>query len=218
MSTIILAGTMLQRGEHLRESKSLAGSVGGKVVAAPGLKTQLQHALDIFFHRALPKLRRGFWILMLLLHVPTLARYLWATPNKVADSGDYAAIIGLALAFTLFVLKILDVRWLRFKTDRRAVFALVLAVTLAHVSLLRFSDELVTHPAQPLLLSNILIASSLIAVRRYVRDSLGWLNQPTPTPKAIHISGRWRQPASRSLSTQWLAHPLASPRAPPARA
>lgn len=209
---------MLQRGEHLREGKSSAGSVGGKAVTAPGLKTQLQYAFYPFLRRALPKLRRVFWILMLLLHAPALARYLWATPSKVTDSGDFAAIIGLALAFTLFVLKILDVRWFRFSTDRRAVFALVLAVTLAHVSLLRFSDELVAHPAQPLLLSNILIASSLITVRRFARDSLGWFSRPTLRPKAIHVSRRWRELASRSLSPQWLAHPFASPRAPPARA
>lgn len=209
---------MLQRGEHLREGEPLAGSVGGKAVAAPGLKTQLQYAFDRFFRRSLPKLRRAFWILMLLLHAPALARYLWAAPNKGTDSGDFATIIGLALAFTLFMLKILDIRWLRFSTDRRAVFALVLAAALAHVNLLRFSDEVVAHPTQPLLLSNILIASSLITVRRFLRNSLGWFGRPTPTPKAIHVSCRWREPAGQSLSPQWLAHPFASPRAPPARA
>ena len=128
----------------------------------PTLSTQL-----------LSRLRRVFWLFMFAGHAPGLVRSVWL-PGQSQLTFSPVATIGLSLACTLFLLKILDVRWIRFKTDRSSVCALVLAVALAHLNLLRFATEARTEFPQPLVVSNVLLCSNLITARRFLRRALDW--------------------------------------------
>jgi len=76
---------------------------------------------------------RGFWLLMLLAHAKAVAAA-WAafSPTDLAGM-DLVRPIGLTLASVFFVLKLFDVSWLRFRTDRRALAALGLIVALLHL-------------------------------------------------------------------------------------
>lgn len=124
-------------------------------------------------------LRSAFWLLMLVGHMPGLIRSaspLWSSHlafNPVAATG-------FTLACTLFVLKILDVSWLRFRTDRKTVFSLTLAVALVHANLMRFASDAGEEFPTPLIVSNILLASNLSSVRRLLKRSLDWAGQLLP--------------------------------------
>ncbi len=165
--------------------------------------------------QTIARLRRGFWVLLLIFHAPGLLRiFLWS-PSGHSAQVNTAAAIGLVLACTLFILKIFGVKWLRFKTDRRSIATLALAVVVAHLNLLRFSDEALTDPAQPLLISNILMASNLVSVRRILRQSLRWADGLRSTPKQIQTLCGRLQPTYDWCPPQCLRLSPTAPRAPP---
>jgi len=116
--------------------------------------------------------RRGLWLLMAAAHVPAC----WsAWGSLLADGSDgsrLGACLTLSLAMVFFGLKVLDVAWLRFRTDRRSVVALLVTVALLHVDVLQPSN------APPLLAeSTALVATTwLLAlaepIRRLVKAAL----------------------------------------------
>ena len=127
-------------------------------------------------HFRFARLKSAFWLLMLVSHMPGLVR----SVSQLWDShpgSSLVAAFGFAAACTLFALKILDVRWLRFNTDRKAVFSLALAVALAHANLMRFASDAGEEFPTPLVVSNLLLASNLISSRRLLRQSLDWAGQ-----------------------------------------
>lgn len=132
-------------------------------------------------------LRRAFWLLMLVGHLPGLVRS--ASPLWVSDLGfEPVAAMGFTLACTLFVLKILDLRWLRFRTDRKTVFSLALAVALVHANLMRFASDTDEEFPTPLIVSNILLASNLSSVRRLLKRSLDLAGQLLPACRRDFLS------------------------------
>ncbi|MBL8878845.1 MAG: hypothetical protein JNG88_06960 [Phycisphaerales bacterium] len=73
---------------------------------------------------------RGFWALMLVAHLP-------ATIDALASvfapgSVQFTRIAVLSTAQTLFVLKILNVRWLRVRNCPRAWLAICIGIALLH--------------------------------------------------------------------------------------
>lgn len=100
-------------------------------------------------HDALPEANgywRLAWLLMLLLHlIPLAVRTIGAAPNEEADASVVsplrAAFLFLSSAF--FVLKIMDVPWLRFRTDGRATISWLVIVSVLHLGVLnRAIDEI----------------------------------------------------------------------------
>ncbi len=80
-------------------------------------------------------IRRGLWLLMLAGHVPAVIRRLAEVLASAPDASP-GTLVFLAFACVLFVLKIVDVRWLRFKMDRRALVASTVLVALLHADVL----------------------------------------------------------------------------------
>ena len=110
-------------------------------------------------------LGRIVWVLMALSHAPALVSSLGSLTSDV-DFGRLGGCIALSLAMAFFALKILDVRWLRFRMNRRAWVATVLAVALVHIGLV--SPE--NGPAFPAEYAQVvaiaLLASCVVPVRR----------------------------------------------------
>jgi len=127
------------------------------------------------------KLLRAPWLLMLAVHIPVLLRCLWGQSSLASQDQNIIAVVGLLLACVFFVLKILDLPWLRFKTDRRSLFALALAVALVHVNLMRYSGDVLADPVQPLVIANILMVTNLARVRRAIQRAYERLRQPQYT-------------------------------------
>ena len=163
------------------------------------------------------KLLRALWLLMFAVHIPALLKCLGGQSSPVSPDHNIVAVVGLLLACVFFVLKILDLPWLRFKTDRRSLFTLALAMALVHVNLMRYSDDVLADPMQSLVIANILMVTNLVGVRRAIRRALDQLRWPehTTNVKAVH-SARTIPTADRLLP-QFSFFAPTIPRAPPLR-
>jgi hypothetical protein len=73
---------------------------------------------------------RAFWAFMLLLHAPAW----WATCGTWITAGDTHLLQSgvLSASLLLFLLKLLDVRWLRLPRNRRAYLGATVAILLLH--------------------------------------------------------------------------------------
>ena len=130
---------------------------------------------------------------------------------------DYniVAVVGSLLACVFFVLKILDLPWLRFKTDRRSLFTLALSVALVHVNLMRYSGDVLADPVQPLVIANILMATNLASVRGAMRRALARLRRPEYTTKVEATPTGRTIPTADRLPPQFSFFSPTIPRAPP---
>ena len=82
-------------------------------------------------HRLAPAARRAWWMLLILIHVPVLGsvgRSMLAHP----EGGKWLAFIALCLTVLVFVLKLLDAPFLRFRTRRGAALAFLLVCAIVH--------------------------------------------------------------------------------------
>ncbi len=161
------------------------------------------------------KLVRALWLLMLAVHIPVLLRCLWGQSSLASQDQNIIAVVGLLLACGFFVLKILDLPWLRFKTDRRSLFALALAVALVHVNLMRYSGDVLADPVQPLVIANILMVTNLTSVRGAMRRALARLRRPEHTTEVEAAHTANTIPAADRLLPQFSFFAPTIPRAPP---
>lgn len=103
--------------------------------------TSAMHAISNFatlsragsLSRAVWLLARGFWLALLVGHA-------WLAWRSVAGVSvgqwDVGGLLLLTLSNALFILKLLDVRWLRLPRDARGLMLVVLAFGLVHVGAL----------------------------------------------------------------------------------
>jgi hypothetical protein len=103
-------------------------------LAAPAMRAKLSPSSQPRTPRPWTRVAwQAAWVLLLAGHVPALL--------SLASSWLDGQAVGLRLLFLIasvafFILKIADVRWLRLPSDRRAVFALVVACILLHAGIL----------------------------------------------------------------------------------
>jgi hypothetical protein len=79
--------------------------------------------------------RRIFWIGMLLLHLPAMPS-LWAmvlTSQGTSLITALVRLVGLLASAAFFILKTIDVPWLRLRAGPRSAITGVLVIALAHV-------------------------------------------------------------------------------------
>lgn len=82
-------------------------------------------------HRLASAARRAWWMLLILIHVPVLGsvgRSMFAHPEE----GKWLAFVALCLTVLVFVLKLLDAPFLRFRTRRGAALAFLLVCAVVH--------------------------------------------------------------------------------------
>ena len=161
------------------------------------------------------KLLRALWLLMFAGHIPALLKCLGAQSSPVSPDHNIVAAVGLLLACVFFVLKILDLSWLRFKTDRRSLLTLALAVALVHVNLMRYSGDVLADPVQPLVIANILMVTNLASVRGAMRRALARLRRPEHTTKVESAPPGRTIPTFDRLLPQCSFFAPTIPRAPP---
>jgi len=160
------------------------------------------------------RLRCGFWVAILLAHAPIILKSIATILAGNINSLDPAGSVSLLLASLLFVLKIVDVPWLRFKTDRRSCCALALAVVLLHVNALcPDQGEIIAEPPV-LLMANMLMVGSVSSVRQVLRN---WTQSVYSSgSKAQQFLLCWQGKALvLDLSPQLICGRQTSPRAPP---
>lgn len=161
------------------------------------------------------KFLRALWLLMLAVHIPVLLRCLWGRSGAVSQDHNIVALAGLLLACVFFVLKILDLPWLRFKTDRRSLVTLALAMALVHVNLMRYSGDVLADQMQPLVVANILMVTNLASVRGIMRRALARLRRPEHTTKVEAAQTGHALPTTNQLLPQFSFFAPTIPRAPP---
>ncbi len=161
-----------------------------------------------------PALWRGLWLLMLLGHGPAL----WRRFGLFMDSPttEAVAFVVLLLANAFFVAKIVDVAWLRVRTDRRSAATLIIAVALIHWNVLPGPSGAAVQNHGVAVLTELLLISTLICSRRLVHGFCNWVH----TIRGETLRPRFRQwccaldvvPRLRQIPLTPLI-----PRSPPAR-
>lgn len=165
-------------------------------------------------------LRRGAWVLLLVLHalaLPSLIHAASAT-TVVGQLSLLPRIVGLALSAAFFTLKMLDVPWLRCTWDRQRIVAALLIVALLHTGVLdrALSGEDGVDPAHlPWLLASTVLVTALLVRRLMYALAVGLFTGAADRGAALIPAGlvhrTWRPHDSCAHVT------FAAMRAPPIR-
>jgi len=154
--------------------------------------------------------RTWLWVAMLLVHLPALAGD-WGALLLPHGTGLHAgSFIALNLSALFFVLKIRDVRWLQFSSDRRSLVTLIIAVALLHVNLTAEPGQTVSYADRCQVAATLLLVVSLTPVQTLLAN---WLSGA--------LAGRHRprrgphRTAAVTTCRSALPRLLRSPRAPP---
>ena len=169
----------------------------------------------LLFETTRARLLRALWLLMLAVHIPAVLKSLVGQSGPVSPEHNFVAFVGLLLACVFFVLKFLDLPWLRFKTDRRSLFTLALTVALVHVNLMRPSGDVLADPVQPLVIAHVLMVTNLAGVRGIMRRALARLRRPEYATKVKAAPLRRTVPTVDRLVPQFSFFAPTIPRAPP---
>lgn len=161
------------------------------------------------------RLRKAFWLALLIAHVPALLRRGVQFLAGSIDDFSPAAFVTLALVCTFFVFKIFDLPCLRFRTDRRSLLALTLAAALMHWNVLPQSRGIMLENHQHVVISQVLLAGTLVSVRSMVARFVRWMGR-IPAALLAPVLRRQRiAPADRFLGLATVPVSPRAPRAPP---
>lgn len=148
-------------------------------------------------------LHQGFWIGMLLIHLPAMITRWQALLAGELGNGQLLGFAALNLSTLFFALKVAGVRWLTFHTSPTALMALVVAVVLLHAGVVSDGQPLALHGSHHFV-AGALVAGSLMgrrdlnaqsrSARRTFRtgDVTGWRRHH---PLPVRLTGRHFRPA-----------------------
>jgi hypothetical protein len=134
--------------------------------------------------------RRLFWVFMLVLHSLALPS-LFASAASATLTEQLALVprvAGLAASAIFFVLKFLDVPWLRMRGDWRCLVAAVLVIGLLHVGVIdrAIAGPTGTDPSQmPWLVVGAVLGTALL-IRRLLDDLAVRLPSTVPEFLSVH--------------------------------
>ena len=111
-------------------------------------------------------LRRVFWVLMVVAHAPGLIGIWSSLFASDATFERLSGCIGLTFAMVLFVLKVLDAPFLRFRTSRHSVVVLCMIVALLHVDVIRRGSDPGAMPESVALVATTWLAAIFPRTRR----------------------------------------------------
>ncbi len=127
-------------------------------------------------NRPFRRLVRAAWLIMLLGHMPAMIQA-WSTwLSSASSAGDLFRCLTLTPAVLLFILKVIDVPWLRVARDGRGLLTMTIAVALLHAGVIqRMSTHLpdLETSAIEATLAGGLLAVLAGAVRRMRRFEFG---------------------------------------------
>ncbi len=140
--------------------------------------SRLSRSAGTYVRSRLPKLRRLFWLIMVVGHAHGLVG---AWRSSVASGFDLEPLGGcilLLLSMLFFVLKLGDVAFLRFRADRRSFVAFCVVVAFLHLGVLRPGDDPTLIPEYTALAATTWLASGLLLRSRTPRESLARTETP----------------------------------------
>jgi hypothetical protein len=150
------------------------------------------------------------WLAMLLVHLPGLiAGWKDVLVDGFADL-RLSGFVALNLSALIFILKIRDVRWLEFGTDRRSLLTLSIAVALLHINLVRPPDRLNYLPQESEAVAGVLFVASLLHVQQLVQRLLA------PSGRRQERLRGWILTTVCDITAAPLRLRALAPRAPPA--
>jgi hypothetical protein len=152
------------------------------------------------------------WLAMLLVHLPALVGG-WG--RILADQATDLRLTGfilLNISTILFVLKLGNVRWLRFGSDRRSIISLTVAVALLHVNVGADAGSAAALPQEHQAAAAVLLLASLAPVQRFFR---GDARRPSGSAAWTLIGILPADPGEAATSRR--VCPVRIPRAPPRR-
>lgn len=160
---------------------------------------------------------RGAWAAMLLGHFPaTLA----ALSAALEDPSAWARLLVLSLSQAFFLLKTLDVPWLRVRVTARSVFALSAAAALLHADLIAPSGATAAQPLEPWETAAVLTVLAVAGdVLRRREQRLDAVRPRDEARRASRVIGSLEARAARAwlpLRFLLLARSVSIHRAPPA--
>ncbi len=154
-------------------------------------------------------LQNSFWWAMLLVHLPGMFTRGYALLASDLTDAQTPGFIALNLSSLFFVLKVAQVRWLAFNSDRRSLVALTVAIVLLHAGIVPDGQPITTEISQHVLAS-VLFAASLTSVQTAL-SRLAFTPHSARLPHGI----AWRSYALRARIVQRYLSPIHIPRAPP---
>lgn len=126
--------------------------------------------------RLVRRLIRAAWLIMLLGHMPAMIQAWSSWLSSASSAGDLFRCITLTPCVLLFVLKVIDVPWLRVARDGRGVLTMTVAVALLHAGVIQrvslHLTDLETSAIETTLAGGLLAALAG-AVRRMRRFEFG---------------------------------------------
>lgn len=110
---------------------------------------------------------RGMWAVLAGAHAPALVSTL---AGSIAGEGALPSFVLLALAQVLFLLKVLDVSWLRIPVNRRSIVALSAGFVLLHADVISRTvarEQLAGEPVQvALAVGGVSMLAALASLQR----------------------------------------------------
>ena len=158
--------------------------------------------------------RRLWWALLIAIHIPILANVA-RTLFIGAEPGSWLALIALCLTVLLFILKFIDVRFLRFRTRRNGALVFIVVCLFVHHEVTASEVTREVLQQAPMVLVFGVIAVGARAARRQLRDL--WRELHTTFARQLVIAHpHGTVVAEPPLIVRWLINSrLAIPRAPP---
>ena len=162
---------------------------------------------------------RAFWVAMFLLHVPGLLAALEALLTGSTPELFLAGlrVAGLSLSASFFVLKMIDVRWLRLRPGWRSLVTAVIATAVLHVGVLEraVESELACSPAHVGVVLFVGAAGQVARLERRLRALNDALPRRHTRKPALDLC--WQRALVYLLPLPLLAYvpSYSGPRAPP---
>ncbi len=158
--------------------------------------------------------RRLWWALLIAIHIPILANVA-RTLFIGAEPGSWLALIALCLTVLLFILKFIDVRFLRFRTRRNGALVFILVCLFMHHEVTASEVTREVFQQAPMILALGAVAVGARAARRQLRDL--WRNLATTFARQLVVAHPYAIVVSEppSIARWFINSRLAIPRAPP---
>ena len=156
---------------------------------------------------------RAWWLLLILVHLPALSGVGRSALNPTSDGPGLVMGLAIILSVLFFLLKLLDVRFLRIGSRRCEVVAFILAFALVHHHFAASAVGSAAMQQAPAALATALAAAALSQGRRALRSirSLAITLRQRLVPNPLWCTTIQRERSPQSLT----AIQLCAARAPP---
>lgn len=158
--------------------------------------------------------RRSLWALLTIIHLPILVNVAKSLFFG-SETGSWLAFISLILTIWIFILKFIDVRFLRFQARRSGALVFILACLFVHHEVIASEAAREVMQQAPMVLVLGAVAIGARAMRRQLRDL--WRDMAGVFSRRLIVANQYGTVIIEPpCTTRWLiCSLLTGPRAPP---